>query len=73
MPEIRRQLELAQIMNQRGNAKVVQLGTFHAQRTAQQQRDHHHVDRVQGIALAHTFRQQPDDRITVFQEFGHAT
>ena len=73
LAQVGRQLELANVVDQCGHTQIVQLLALHAQGSPQQQRNHHDVDRMQPVALAHTLGQQPDDRVAVFQQFGHAS
>ena len=60
-------------MDQCGHTQIVQLLALNAQGSPQQQRNHHHIDRMQSVALAHALGQQPDDGVAVFQQFGHAS
>ena len=71
-PLVGRHADLADVVQQGGQANGTQLLRGGAVRLAQQQAQHHDVDRVQGVALAHAFGQQADHRVPVEQQVVHA-
>ena len=57
------------IVQERGASEYAQARTVQAERLAQQQAQHGHIDRVQTGAVAHAFGQQANGGLTVAHQF----